>query len=190
MTKFSYKPQSELGIASNDINIYKGKRIIGYIESRYLPRFKKGDYSKFRPVSNWRNIFSQSLKIELGLIKANPNGKMARTSSRKKTATRAKKKTVTRGRKKTAVVRAKKKGISRRVSRPVKRKATVKRNPGPVVYKLKVGSSYFDGGGMTADPKKACCFTSLDQAKKIGNRLATATGKKVAVHSNRAVKKK
>ncbi len=130
----------------------------------------------------------------------NPNGgAMARVSSKKKVRVSRKKAASPKRTKKTAVRRATKKRAVRRVSGPARRtgklrvsKKTVvrKTNPGPVRYKLKVGNRYYDGAGLTSSVAKACSFTDLGQARKVGNALAKATGKQVAIHSNRAVKKK
>lgn len=120
----------------------------------------------------------------------NPNGEtMARAAkkvSRKKAPVR-------RVSKKRAVKKAVKKKVTRRVpvsKKVVRKKVAVKRNPTPTHYKLKVGNRYYDGAGLTTSAGNACCFTSLTQAKKVGNKLAQATGKQVSLHVNRAVKKK
>lgn len=175
---FKYKHQSELGIASNTVNIYRGKRLIGYIEAKYLSAFKNGNYKNFKPVPNWRNTFSQSLKIELGLIKGNPHGgKMARQTSSKTTTKRAKKK---------AVRRIAKKKTTRRISK----KTAVKRNPIRTRYYIKTGPKYFNGAGFSDTVSRACFFDSLNQASNIAHQLASATKKQITVHSNKPVKKK
>lgn len=124
--------------------------------------------------------------------KENPHGgKMAKQTSRKKTAKRATKKKAVRRVAKKATPSRKKRVSKKTTARRVIKKIGVKRNPTtPTLYTIKIGSRYYDGGGMTTDVKKACCFKNLEQVKRIGNRLAAATGKSVSIHTNKPVKKK
>ena len=130
---------------------------------------------------------AQAEKELKNLLMSNPNGQTKKKVTRKKTlARRVSKKRITK--------KAVKKKVTRRVPvskkvirKKVAKKTAVRRNPGPIRYKLKIGSRFYDGGGLTSDSNKACCFTSLGQARKIGNALAKATGKQVAVHSNRTL---
>lgn len=65
--RFTTKNQSDLGVKSNTVFVYSRKRLVGYVDNSKLSSFLSGEYSLLEPVCGWRNTFSQSLKIELGL---------------------------------------------------------------------------------------------------------------------------
>ena len=68
-TEFLFKPQYELGIASNLVNVYSAKnhKLIGCIEACNVPKFQRGEYGKFMPVCDWKKSYSQGLKDKFGL---------------------------------------------------------------------------------------------------------------------------